>query len=66
MVHILAKEYLKYDGHDAEPFYIVLSGSGGTGKHHLVEVLHNPKSKHCFITAKTQKNQEFFYLDLEK
>ena len=51
MVHVLGKQYLKYDGHDVEPFYIFFLGSGGTGKYHLVEVLHNPKSKtllyHC-------------------
>ena len=32
MIRTLAKDYVKYGGHDVEPVYIFLSGSGGTGK----------------------------------
>ena len=37
VVHTWAKNYVKYDGHDVEPVQIFLSGSGGTGKSHLVK-----------------------------
>ena len=41
VVHPWAKNYVKYDGHDVEPVYIFVSGSGGTHKSHLVKVIHN-------------------------
>ena len=51
VVHTWAKSYVKYDGHDVEPVHIFLSGSGGTGKSHLVKVIYNAISKtllyHC-------------------
>ena len=51
VVHTWAKEYINYDGHNVEPIHIFLSGSGGTGKSHLVKAIHNTISKtllhHC-------------------
>ena len=51
MVNKLAKDYVYYEGHNVELVHIFLSGSGGTGKYHLVKVLYNVKSKallyHC-------------------
>ena len=31
VVHTLTKDYVKYDGHNAEPIRICFSGSGGGG-----------------------------------
>ena len=51
MVHIWAKDYVKYNGHDVEPVHIFLSGSSGTGKSHLVKVIYDAISNillyHC-------------------
>ena len=51
MVHTWAKDYVNYDGHNAEPSHIFLSGSGGTDKSHLAKVIYNAISKtllyHC-------------------
>ena len=66
MVHTWAKDYVIYDAHNAEPIHVFLSGSGGTGKSQLVKVIYNPYQKHCFISVKTQKNQEFFCLGLQE
>ena len=45
VVHAWAKDYVKYDEHDAELAHIVLWGSGGTGKSHLMKAIHNTASK---------------------
>ena len=45
VVHEYAKDYGKYDGHDFEPVDIFVSGSGGTGKSHLVNVKYSDISK---------------------
>ena len=51
VVHKWAKDYVKSNGHNVEPIYIFLSGSGDTGKSHLVKVIYNAISKtllyHC-------------------
>ena len=39
VVYAWAKDYVKYDGHNVEPIHKFLSGSGGTGKSHLVKVI---------------------------
>ena len=41
MVHTWAKDCVKYDEHNVEPIHI--SGSGGTGKSHLVKDPSKPK-----------------------
>ena len=41
VVHTWAKDYIQYDGYDVEPLHIFLSGSGRTGKSHLVQVIYN-------------------------
>ena len=41
VVYTWAKDYVKYDGHNVEPMHTFLSGSGGTGKSHLVKVIYN-------------------------
>ena len=45
VVHKWAKDYVKCNGHNVELVYIFLSGSGGTGKSHLVKVIYNAISK---------------------
>ena len=51
VVHIWAKDYIKYNGRDIESVHTFLSGSGGTGKSHLVKLIYNAISKpllyHC-------------------
>ena len=51
VVHKWAKDYVKCNGHNVEPVYICISGSGGTGKSHLVKVIYNAISRtllyHC-------------------
>ena len=51
VVHNRAKDYAKCNGHNVEPVYIFLSGSGSTGKSHLVKVIYNAILKtllyHC-------------------
>ena len=51
VVYKWTKDYVKCNGHNVEPVYIFLSGSGGTGKSHLVKVIYNAISKtliyHC-------------------
>ena len=66
VVHTWAKDYVKYNGHNVEPAHIFLSGSGGTGKSHLVKVIYNAISKLCFIILKTLKNLEFLCFDLQE
>ena len=61
MFHIWAKEYIKYDGHNVEPVHEFLSGSGGTGKSHLVKVIYNAILKILPYHRNDQKNREFFY-----
>ena len=45
VVHILAKNYIKYDGHEVEPVHIFFSDSGETGKSYFVKVIYNNISK---------------------
>ena len=69
VVHTWAKDSVKYDGNDFEPVHIFRSGSGGTGKSHLVKVMYSYTTqyqKHCFFIVRTLRNQEFFYLDLQE
>ena len=51
LVHTWGNIYVIYDGHDVKPVHIFLSGSGGTGKSHLVKVIYDAISKtllyHC-------------------
>ena len=39
VAHTWAKDYVKYNGNDVEPVHVFLSGSGDTGKPHLVKVM---------------------------
>ena len=45
------KDYVKHNGHNVEPIHRFISGSGGTGKPHLVKVIYHPVTKtflyHC-------------------
>ena len=51
MVHTWVRDYVKNDGHNVVPIHIFISGSGGTGKSHLLKVIYNVISKillrHC-------------------
>ena len=64
-VHILAKDYVKYDGHNVEPVHIFLSGSGSIGKSHLVKVI-SKILKTLLYHCKGPKNRELVYLDLQE
>ena len=52
VVHTWAKDYVKYNGHNVQPVHIFLSGSGGTGKSHLVKVIYNAISKTLLYHSK--------------
>ena len=56
VVHTWSKDYVKYDKHDVELVYIFLSGSGGTGKSRLVNIM-------CIglSTPLSQKHHLFFF-----
>ena len=42
--------YVKYNGDDVKPVHIFVSGSGETGKSHLVKVIYITQyQKYCFI-----------------
>ena len=43
--HTWAKDNVKYDGNNVEPIHIIRSGSGGTGKSHLMKVIYSNISK---------------------
>ena len=52
VAHKWAKEYVKCNGHNVELTNIFLSGSGGTGKSHLVKVIYNAISKALLYLCK--------------
>ena len=52
VVHSWAKDYVKYDRHNVEPIQIFLSGSGSTGKSHLVKVIYSAVSKTLLCECK--------------
>ena len=54
------------DGRNVKPVHIFLPDSKVTGKSHLVKAIFMLSRKHSFITVKTKKNRELFYLDLQK
>ena len=62
VVHTWAKNFGKCDGHDVEPVYIFLSGSGGTGKSHLVKVIYNIISKTLLYRCKDPEKTKFLLL----
>ena len=67
VVHTWAKDYVKYNENNIEPIHIFPSGSGGAGKSHLVDVIHNAIIKeYCFITVMTQMYRKVFYLGLQE
>ena len=45
VVYTWTKEYAKYDANDVQPAHISLSGSEGTSKSHLVNVIYKAISK---------------------
>ena len=49
-VHTWSKDYVKYDGYNVEPIDIFLSGSGGTGKFYLLNMIYNEYQKHYFLS----------------
>ena len=52
MVHTWAENYANCDGHNVEPVHIFLSGSGETGKSHLVNEIYNAISKTWLFNSK--------------
>ena len=51
VVHNWAKDYVKYNG-KVKPIHIFLSGSGGTGKSHLVKTIYNAVSSTFLLRSK--------------
>ena len=51
------KYYVKHDKHNVEPIHIFLSGSGGTGKSHLVKVIYNAILTILFYYCKDPEKQ---------
>ena len=66
VVQTWAKDYVKYDGHHVETVHVFISGSRETSKSYFVKVIYENISKAFFIIARTLRNQEFFYLDLQE
>ena len=66
VVHTWTNNYVKYDEHVVEPVHILLSGSGGTGKSHLVRVTYNAISKTLLYHCKDLRKQDFVHLDLQE
>ena len=56
VVHTWAKNYVNYDGHDVEPVHLILGGSEGRGKPHLVKVIYNAISKTILYNCKETKS----------
>ena len=61
MVHTWAKDYEKHNG-NLEPVQIFFSGSGGTGKSHLVKVRYNAISKSMLYQCKDPENPRVLLL----
>ena len=61
VVHIWAKEYVTYEGHNVELIHIFL-GSGGTGKSYLVKVVYNVISKTLLYHCKDPDNPRVLLL----
>lgn len=55
MVYTCTKDYVKYDGHNADPGYIFFSGTGGTGKSILVKEIYTDISKTLFYNFSNPK-----------
>ena len=53
---------MQNDGHDAEAVYIFLSGSGGTGKSHLVKIICNAIWKTLLYHCKDPEKLRVFLL----
>ena len=62
VVHTWAEDYVKCDGHNVEPIYIFLSGSGGRGKSYLVKVIYNAISKTLLYQCKNPEKPRVFLL----
>ena len=65
VVHTWYKDYVKYNMHNVEPICIFLSGSGGTGKYHLVKVIYNTISKTLLYHCKDPEKLRV-YLDVQE
>ena len=63
MVHKWAKEYVRCNGDNVEPIHIFPSGSGGTGKSHLVKVIYNAISKTLLFHCKDLEKPSVLLLD---
>ena len=61
--HAWVKDYVKNDGDNVEPIHIFLSGSGGTGKSHLLKMIYNATSKTLFYHCIDRKIKSSFTWD---
>ena len=64
VVHTWTKDYVKYDGYNVEPVHIFLSGSGGTGKSHLVKVIYNSLFKALIYNCKAKSSLIWTYKNI--
>ena len=62
VVHTWAKDYEKYDGHHVESVHVFISGSGGTGKSHLVKVIYNTISKTLLYHCKDSEKPKIIFV----
>ena len=62
VVYTWAKDYVKYYGHDVESLHILLSGSGVTGKSHLLKVIYNEISKTLLYHRKDPDKPKILFL----
>ena len=62
MVNTQAKDCVKHNRHNVEPIYIFLSGSGGTGKSHLVRVIYSTISKTLLYHCKSPEKPKVLWL----
>ena len=61
VVHTWTKDYVKCDGHSVEQNHLFFSGSGGTGKSHLVKVICNAILKTLLYNCKDPEKLKSFF-----
>lgn len=64
VVHNWATEYAKRKDIDAKPVHICISGSGVTGKSHLVKAVFNAVSKTLLFNCKEPEKPRVFLYQL--
>ena len=62
VVHAVAKDYVEYNGYDVKSVHIFFSGTGGTGKSHLMKVIYNVTSKTLLYHCRYPEKPHFLFL----